>query len=396
MAFDIAQVDHLLTTTRSVRRRLDLETPVSDEVLLRLIDIAEQAPSGSNQPSRRWLIVRDPALKKRIAELYREASLPFLQRRAATVDHADPGGRRVFSSALYLAENLEHVPALVLVAIHGTHDGSGRPGLFDSVLQAAWSFCLAARARGLGTAWTTLHLHRAAEVADLLGIPTGVTQVVLLPVAHAPGEFRPVARRPAHEITYFDHWGLTDEGIPAVARAHPGEGRGVRVELDIDAAPEEIWPLVTDIGLPARFSGEAAGATWDDPGPGPGGTFRGRNACDDTGHPALDELLRARLGGRLAWETPCHVTRWEPGRDFTYVVGDPADPSAEWGFRLQQLVGGGTRVTAAMTMRAHPSGTALAMAANPAAAEDILVARLLRIRRNLQRTLAGIAGGAPN
>ncbi len=400
MTFDVEQADRLLTTTRTVRHRLDLETPVPDEVLHRLIDVAEQAPSGSNETSRRWVVVRDPAQKARLAQLYRDASLPLLQYRAAIAadatlaDGLDPRGRRVFDSAVYLAENLERVPVLVLVTIHGVHDGSGRPGLFDSVLQAAWSFCLAARARGLGTAWTTLHLLRAEEAAEVLGIPDGVTQAVLIPVAYTSGEFHPVPRRPAAEITYVDHWGLTDAGIPPAERTHAAQGRGVRVEVDIPAPASVIWPVVTDVDVPGAFSSEAAGATWDDPDEttrGVGSTFRGRNAPADMGHPAIDELLESRLGGKLEWEMPCQVSRWVPGSAFAYVVGEPANPTTEWGFELTPLVGGGTRVAAFVTMLAQPSGTSRAAAANPASAEEIVLARLLRIRANLRATLTGVA-----
>src|SRR5712691_10594551 len=141
---------------------------------------------------------RDPDTKARRAALYRDAG----EREGldATEPPRDSAStrERVRASAAYLAQHLERVPVLVLVTIWGTHDGSGRPGLFDSVLQAAWSFCLALRARGLGSAWTTLHLGRAQEVADVLGIPDGVTQVVLLPVAYTRGtDFTPAPRRPA-------------------------------------------------------------------------------------------------------------------------------------------------------------------------------------------------------
>src|SRR5258706_1634923 len=96
--------------------------------------------------------------------------------------------QKVFTSAGHLAMNLERVQALVILAIWGIHDGSGKPSLFDSSIQAGWSFCLAARARGLGTAWTTLHLQRADEVGDLLGIPSGFSQIVLFPVAYTRGD----------------------------------------------------------------------------------------------------------------------------------------------------------------------------------------------------------------
>src|SRR5215467_2731359 len=279
MEFNLEQIDTLLSTTRAVRRRLDFTREVPDEVLLRCIDLAEQAPSGGNVTSRRWLVIRDPDTKARLAALYRDA-----------------GGRGLIETAERLyGSGQAHA---LLVTIWGTHDGSGRPGLFDSVLQAAWSFCLALRARGLGSAWTTLHLRRAQEVAELLGIPNGVTQVVLLPVAYTHGtDFTPATRRPAAAITWFDRWGDTN--------AHPRDGRsllaagpGVTVEADIGAAPTRVWELVRDINLPARFSTEFVGATWiDTESPRVGAAFVGRNRQE---------------GGREGPEGPA-PTQWRQG-----------------------------------------------------------------------------------
>jgi nitroreductase len=254
-AFDDAEraaVDKALTTTRAVRLRLDLHRAVSDELLLECIDIAEQAPCGGAQPSRRWLVVRDPALRDRIGQWYRDAIYPALQSEFDWPVPGDadylPGGpegdgqtERVFRSALHLAANLERVPVLVLCAIYGEHDQAGSPGLFDSVLQAGWSFCLAARARGLGSTWTTAHLARAAQVAALLGIPPGVTQVALFPVAHTVGtEFRPADRPPAVDITFFDQWGLSHASATRPAT--------VTLEVDIEASPERVWALVVAAG----------------------------------------------------------------------------------------------------------------------------------------------------
>ena len=211
---------------------------------------------GGNITSRRWLIIRDPDIKARLAALYREAGGNGIIATAERLRSSGQRRERVITSAADLAQNLERVPALVLVTIWGTHDGSGRPGLFDSVLQAAWSFCLALRARGLGSAWTTVHLGRASEVAELLGIPTGVSQVVLLPVAWTLGtDFKPATRRPAAAITWFDHWGYTNER-PSDGASLLAPGPGVTVEIDIAAPPARVWELVSDINVPSRFSPE--------------------------------------------------------------------------------------------------------------------------------------------
>ena len=163
MNFDVAQIDEVLATTRAVRRRLDLERPVDNQLLLDCIDLAEQAPTGGNLGSRRWIIVRDQAVKDQLGELYRETALPFMSAAAERLRGTGHPQEKVMASAAYLAEHLAEVPAIVIPTIIGRHDGSGRPGLFDSVIQAAWSFCLALRARGLGTTWVTAALQDAAQ-----------------------------------------------------------------------------------------------------------------------------------------------------------------------------------------------------------------------------------------
>ena len=154
MNFPIADIDELLSTTRTVRRRLDLDRAVPADLVLDCIDLAEQAPTGGNQSSRRWLVVIDPEIKAKLAVIYRRTSGNWMIEQAARLKGTGHHNERTMASAAYLAENIERVPLLVIVAIHGEHDGSGRPGLFDSVIQSAWSLCLALRARGLGTAWT--------------------------------------------------------------------------------------------------------------------------------------------------------------------------------------------------------------------------------------------------
>ena len=136
--------------------------------------------------------MRDPARKEALAELYREAGGDWIIRSAERMAGRDDPNEAVTRSAAHLARHLGDVPAIVIPTIWGTHDGSGRPGLFDSVIQAAWSFCLALRSRGLGSAWTTLHLAKAPEVANLFGIPEGVTQIALFPVAYTVGRPAPV------------------------------------------------------------------------------------------------------------------------------------------------------------------------------------------------------------
>jgi nitroreductase len=214
---DIATVDHLLTTTRSVRRRLDFSRPVEPALIEKCIEIALQAPTGSNMQGWRVMVVTDPAKRRVIGDLYRQTfkiyadpTNPMIQR-PPQGDIRSKQLPRVLASADYLAENFAKAPVHVLFCIEGRVE-SGPPvaqaSVYGSILPAAWSFMLAARARGLGSAWTTLHLFHEKEIAELLGIPAEITQAALFPVAYFKGEdFKPAKRIPAKELTYWDRWG---------------------------------------------------------------------------------------------------------------------------------------------------------------------------------------------
>jgi nitroreductase len=208
---DVANADLLLSTTRSVRRRLDFDRPVEREVLLECLQLAVQAPTASNRQTWCWMVVTDQDLKARIADIYREQGLEYLRSSKAAAEEAgDDAKLRVHKSALYLAENFERAPAFVIPCIAQDLSGMSQTGVIGtlgSIIQAAWSFQLALRARGLGSTWTTLHLGQAQAVADLLGIPDGVTQVSLIPVAYTKGlDFRPATRPPVTEITHWNRW----------------------------------------------------------------------------------------------------------------------------------------------------------------------------------------------
>jgi nitroreductase len=208
---DVDNADLLLSTTRSVRKRLDFERPVEREVLLECLQVAVQAPTASNRQTWRWMVVTDPELRARIAEYYREAAMPYLSEALAAAEGEGGQDKRVFDSALYLAENLEKAPAFVIPCIEedlSEADQTGTIVALGSIVQAAWSFQLALRARGLGSTWTTLHLRHTKEVGELLGIPADVTQVSLIPVAYTKGtDFKPAKRAPVSEITHWDRWG---------------------------------------------------------------------------------------------------------------------------------------------------------------------------------------------
>lgn len=206
--FDLAETDRLLTTTRAVRRRLDLDRPVEREVILDCLRIAAQAPTASNGQTWRWVVVTDPAKRAALADLYREAGLGYLDQ--ARRQEQDPQTARVYAGAFELAEQLERVPVHVIPCVEGRVESAPlgvSASVFGSIIPAAWSFQLALRSRGLGSVWTTLHLFKEREAAELLGIPDGITQVALIPVAYTVGDdFRPAVRRPVEEIVHWDTW----------------------------------------------------------------------------------------------------------------------------------------------------------------------------------------------
>ncbi len=210
--FDLAETDRLLSTTRSVRKRLDLDRPVDPAVVLDCIRLAVQAPTGSNAQGWRWMVITDAAKRAGIARCYNEVGQAYLSQAASAVSE-DPQTRRVYESALQLTEILDRVPVHVIPCIEGRVDNLPNgmaASIYGSILPAAWSFLLALRSRGLGSVWTTLHLFKERDVAELLGIPEHVSQVALFPVAHTIGtDFKPATRPPVEGITYWDEWGTT-------------------------------------------------------------------------------------------------------------------------------------------------------------------------------------------
>ena len=210
-------IDEVLTTTRNVRKRLDLERPVERSVVEECISLALQAPNGSNNQGWEWIAVDDPAVKARIAELHREGLQTFVEISAneptARAEHDIGRNDRIMEisgSVQYLLEHLHEVPVLVILAIHTPVRLEGQHAFFQasvwgSVIQAGWSFMLALRSRGLGSAWTTLQMWRERETAELLGLPYETyTQVGLFPVAYTIGtDFKPAQRRPVSEVL---HW----------------------------------------------------------------------------------------------------------------------------------------------------------------------------------------------
>jgi nitroreductase len=213
--------DELLSTTRAVRKRLDFDRPVSREVLEECMELAVQAPSGSNAQGWQFMFVTDPEKRAKIGEYYGRAFAMYRDMPIAIHKlHMDSGDaslthsqKRSADSADFLAENMGRAPALLIPCIAGRTDSAGanasaHAGILGSVIPATWSFMLAARARGIGTAWTTLHLMYEKEIAELLGIPyEQYMQVALIPVAYTKGtDFKPAYRPPVSTVMHFDTW----------------------------------------------------------------------------------------------------------------------------------------------------------------------------------------------
>ncbi len=385
MDLNVEMVDHALATTRSVRKRLDFDRDVSDELILDCIDVAEQAPTGGNQGSRRWIIVRDQATKDSLAELYLKAGGSWVIETAARLKDTDHHSATMMQGAAYLAENIARVPALVIPTIIGRHDNSGRPGLFDSVIQSGWSFHVALRARGLGSTWTTMYMNEAPAVAELLHIPDDVTQIALFPVAYTKGtDFKRAKRYPAREISYFDRYGRTLAEDRSEPRAL-ADGPGILVEVDIKAKPDVVWGLVTDLNNHAQWSGELQRAEWTDNGdedgevdgePGVGATFQGHNKRDDMGE----------------WTVTCHVLEWEENRRFSWCVENPDNHAARWTFVVEP-VPGGSRLRYHARLGPGPSGLSMAIERMGTELEPVIIAsRQNELRDNMAATINGIKG----
>jgi nitroreductase len=206
----------VLTTTRTVRKRMDFERPVPRELLLECLEVAVQAPTGSNSQGWQFMFVTDPAKKQVIGDLYRKSWDAYAKVRGQR--YADDDLRRaqlprVATSAQYLADRMHEVPVMVIPCIEGRVDRPGASnqdiaGLYGSIMPAAWSFLLAARDRGLVGAWTSLHLKYEREVADLLGIPfERYSQAALLTIGFSTGgEFKPAKRIPLEGIVHWEQW----------------------------------------------------------------------------------------------------------------------------------------------------------------------------------------------
>lgn len=210
--------DQLLSTTRAVRKRLDLTRPVEPELIRECLELAVQAPTGGNTQFWHFVVVTDAEKRKALGEFYRQGMLAAYgpgSENSKRPPLKDPKTaqtqERILSSSMYLADHMHEVPVHVIPCIRGRLEGASnaaQAGAWGSILPAVWSFMLAARARGLGTAWTTLHLLHEKEAAEVLGIPYDkITQAALIPLAHTIGtDFKPGPRKPLDEIVHWEQW----------------------------------------------------------------------------------------------------------------------------------------------------------------------------------------------
>lgn len=205
--------EELLTTTRSVRRRLDYERPVSRAVVEDCLRIAFQAPTGLNQQDWGWIVVDDPATRATMGELYRESFRQHWNRdrsQEGIADRSTAGAARIGRSVSYLADRIQDVPMLLIPTI-GRQYGDSTPfavaSRWGSILPAVWNFMLALRMRGMGSAWTTMHLYREREMAELLGIPDDQMQVGMFPIAYTVGtDFAAADRSDSERRIYWNRW----------------------------------------------------------------------------------------------------------------------------------------------------------------------------------------------
>jgi nitroreductase len=211
--------DELLSTTRAVRKRLDFDRPVDDQMIRECVDLAMQSPSGSNNMTMQFVVVRDPAKRAALGEIYRQCYGIYSTLDGVYIRSIDKGEemanaqqQRSADSADFLGEHMGEAPVLIIPCTTGGRvDGVPAmmaASMMANVIPAMWSFMLAARARGLGTCWTTVHLMMEQQAAEVLGIPfESVQQICMSPLAYTTGtSFRPVTRPPADSIIHWDQW----------------------------------------------------------------------------------------------------------------------------------------------------------------------------------------------
>jgi nitroreductase len=373
MSFDVAQIDEVLATTRAVRRRLDLERPVDNQLLLDCIELAEQAPTGGNLGSRRWVIVREQRVKDQLGELYRDTALPFMSAAAERLHGTGHPSEKVMASATYLAEHLAEVPAIVIPTVNRTPRRQRAPRPVR--LRHPGGLELLPRPAGPRARHHLGH-RRAAGHREGQGDPphTGRHDRDRPP----PGRLheghrlqaRPAPPRPVDHLLR-PLW-PDDRARPQRRAALRGRSRRHRRGRHRRLASHG-WSLVSDINLPARFSNEFAGAEWASDNRGVGAMFHGRNQ-----HAALGE-----------WTIPCFIDTYDQPRAFGWRTSDPDNPGARWRFDLEPREGG-TRLRFSYVIGPGPSGTTMAITNNPGKEVRVLRRRIGEVQANMQQTVEGV------
>ncbi|MGX7681621.1 nitroreductase family protein [Jatrophihabitans sp. DSM 45814] len=206
--------DELLSTTRVVRKRLDFTRPVERDVIEECLELAVQAPTASNRQEWHWIFVTDPDKKKQLADLYvadEGEYVPLPWPDLAADDTRALHSDAISESAQYLREHMHEAPVLLVPCHLGRVDNAAiatQAALWGSLLPAVWNFFLALRTRGLGAAWTSVHLRSERKAAEVLGLPYDLyTQGGLFPIAYTKGDtFHRAARRPLDEIVHWNGW----------------------------------------------------------------------------------------------------------------------------------------------------------------------------------------------
>ena len=208
--------DEVLSTTRTVRKRLDLDRPVEREVLEECFRLSQQAPSGSNMQTFHYVVVTDQDRRNALGELFRRGLEQYRSSPIALYNLAYPDGTqtaaapRIIGSLEYLADHVERVPVHVFACMEGSIDQippTMMGGMMGSIIPAVWSYMLAARSRGLGTCWSNMHSYFSAEADEIIGLPTGVTQIACILTAYTLGtDFKVAQRRPLSDIVHWDTW----------------------------------------------------------------------------------------------------------------------------------------------------------------------------------------------
>ena len=328
---DISSVDELLTTTRSVRKRLDLTRPVERDVILECVRLAMQAPTASNAQDWRWVVVTDADKRAAIADIYRSVGEQYLAHAAST--ESDPQTRRVYESALGLTETLANVPVHVIPCLESRFDGTDQlvaASAWASIIPAGWSFLLALRSRGLGSVWTTMHLAKEREVGELLGIPGHRDAGSALPGRLHDRHRLPAGcdGRPRRRITFWNTWG---ESLM----------QSYTVRFHIEAPPRKVWRVLHPPVPPN--SPRPRVLKW------PTGSMEILNEGDEAGEglvrTCIFEVPKYLLSGGKgrSWET---VTEAKLNKLSRYVaVGKPLWSRAEGYHELEEQPDGTTVLT---------------------------------------------------